>query len=204
MVVLNEKNIGVELQRWFSKSIVLFDNVDFNDIDIFKKVLNDFIFDYKRYYPKDEEIILRNLILRHELIGILLYRIGRSYFLLGMEDVAAVYSSLGTFLSGFEIYYSAQIGKGLKINHGLGTVVGARVIIGDNALLHQGITFGDRNGGRPKILDNVIVYAGSTILGDITVGNNSVIGANSLCIISVPDNEIFGGNPAKFIKKNSQ
>ncbi len=204
MVVLNEKNIGVELQRWFSKSIVLFDNVDFNDIDIFKKVLNDFIFDYKRYYPKDEEIILRNLILRHELIGILLYRIARSYFLLGKEDVAATYSSLGTFLSGFEIYYSAQVGKGLKINHGLGTIIGARVVIGDNALLHQGITFGDRNGGRPKILDNVKVYAGSTILGDITVGNNAVIGANSLCIISVPDNEIFGGNPAKFIKKNSQ
>ena len=202
MIVLNEKNIGAELQRWFSKSIVLFDNVDFNDIDIFKKVLKDFIFDYKRYYPKDEEIILRNLILRHELIGILLYRISRSYFLSGKEDIAVAYSSLGAFLSGFEIYYSAEIGKGVKINHGLGTVIGARVVIGDNALLHQGITFGDRNGGRPKLLNNVIVYAGSTILGDVTLGNHCVIGANSLCMVSVPDNEIYGGNPAKFIRKN--
>lgn len=204
MLVLNEKNIGVELQRWFSKSILLTENINFNDVDVFSKVLNEFIFDYKRYYSRDEQIILSNLILRHELIGILLYRIARSYFLLGKEDVALVYSSLGTFLSGFEIYYSAQIGKGLKINHGLGTIIGARVIIGDNALLHQGITFGDRNGGRPNILDNVKVYAGSTILGDITVGNNSVIGANSLCIVSVPDNQIFGGNPAKFIKMNNQ
>ena len=204
MVVLNEKNIGVELQRWFSKSILLTENINFNDVDVFSKVLNEFIFDYKRYYSRDEQIILSNLILRHELIGILLYRIARSYFLLGKEDVALVYSLLGTFLSGFEIYYSAQIGKGLKINHGLGTIIGARVIIGDNALLHQGITFGDRNGGRPNILDNVKVYAGSTILGDITVGNNSVIGANSLCIVSVPDNQIFGGNPAKFIKMNNQ
>lgn len=204
MVVLNEKNIGVELQRWFSKSILLTENINFNDVDVFSNVLSEFIFDYKRYYSKDEQIILSNLILRHELIGILLYRIARSYFLLEKEDVAAVYSSLGTFLSGFEIYYSAQIGKGLKINHGLGTIIGARVVIGDNALLHQGITFGDRNGGRPNILDNVKVYAGATILGDITVGNNSVIGANSLCIVSVPDNQIFGGNPAKFIKMNNQ
>ena len=204
MIILNEKNIGSELQRWFSKSILLTHNVDFNDIVVFKNVLNEYVFDYKRYYPNDSGIVLSNLILRHELVGILLYRIARNYFLSGKEDVAATYSSLGTFLSGFEIYYSAQIGKGLKINHGLGTVIGARVIIGDNALLHQGITFGDRNGGRPKLFDNVKVYAGSTILGDITIGNNSVIGANSLCIVSVPDNEIYGGNPAKFIKKNNQ
>src|SRR5690242_6756085 len=100
-----------------------------------------------------------------------------------------------------EIYYSAEIGKGLKVNHGLGTVIGARTKIGENVLLHHGVTFGDKNGKRPCVKDNVTIYAGAKILGDITIGNNAIIGANSVCFSNVPDNATAAGVPARIIKK---
>lgn len=196
---LNSANIGEQLKHWFTKSILITDEIDFDDINIFEKSLDVFMFDYQRYYPKHTTIQLIQLLLKHELIGILLYRIARIYFENKKENVAVLYSSLGTFLSGFEIYYSAQIGKGLKINHGLGTVIGARVIIGDNALLHQGITFGDKNGGRPILGNNVSVYAGAQILGAIKIGDNAVIGANTVCFIDIPDNSKVAGVPAKIL-----
>lgn len=198
---LNSKNIGNELECWFSKSILSTNEIDFSDLGAFEKVLNIFIYDYHRYYPEQKTILLEQLKLRHELIGILLYRIARFYFEEEKENIAGLYSSLGTFLSGFEIYYSARIGRGLKINHGLGTVVGARTIIGDNALLHQCITIGDKNGGRPMLGNSVSVYAGAQIIGPIKVGNNVVIGANTVCFIDVPDNLKIAGVPARILSK---
>jgi serine O-acetyltransferase len=202
-MIINEHTMGAELERWFSKSILLTDGIDFKDAQSFKLVSEQFQPDYNRYFINETGISLDKLLSRTELVGILLYRLSRHYFLSGKEYVAQQYSLLGRFLSGFEIYYSAQIGKGLKINHGLGTVVGARVIIGDNALLHQGITFGDKNSGRPILKDNVTVYAGAKILGNITVGNNSIIAANCVCFSDVPDNCTAVGVPAKIINKKS-
>lgn len=100
------------------------------------------------------------------------------------------------------MFYSATIGKAFKINHGVGTVVGARCKLGDNCTIHQNCTIGDRNGGRPTIGDNVMIYAGSMILGDINVGNNSIVGANSVVTKSFSDNSILVGTPAKNIRQN--
>lgn len=200
-MMINEHTLGPELERWFSKSILLTDRIDFKDTQAFKIVCEQFQLDYNRYFANETSISLEKLLSRSELVGILLYRLSRHYFLSTREFVAQQYSLLGRFLSGFEIYYSAQIGKGLKINHGLGTVVGARVIIGDNALLHQGVTFGDKNSGRPVLKDNVTVYAGAKILGSITIGNNSIIAANCVCFTDVPDDSMAVGVPAKIINK---
>lgn len=202
MTQLNEHNIGAELIRWFSKSILNFNDINFKDIDVYKKSLDIFKYDYQRYFVADESINLKNVLERTELVGILLYRISREYYLLKNEYIAQQYALLGRFLSGFEIYYSSKIGRGLKINHGLGTVIGARVTIGENALIHQGVTFGDKNGGRPNLLNNVTVFAGASILGKITIGNNSVIGANCCLFIDVPDNYYAIGVPAKLKKIN--
>lgn len=201
MQILNPHNIGEELKRWFSKSILIYDEIDFSDIPLFENALNKFLYDYQRYFESDKSLKLEKLLSRTELIGILLYRIAREYYINKNEFVAQQYSLLGRFLSGFEIYYSSQIGKGLKINHGLGTVIGARVVIGDNALLHQGITFGDKNGGRPILLNNVTVYAGAKLLGNISIGNNCIIAANTVCFIDVEDNSTVVGIPAKIISK---
>lgn len=135
------------------------------------------------------------------MIGILCYRIARWCYENGKDEQANHYSNLGRIISGFEIYYSAEIGRGMKINHGLGTVIGARCKIGENVLLHQEVTLGDRKGGRPVLLDNVTVYAGAKILGNITLENNSIIGANSVCLIDVPENGVVTGNPGKILSK---
>lgn len=193
------KNIGTELNRWFSKTIFNFSIDIIEDEEIFKETLDLFLFDYQRYFPNDNIILLQNILNKIELQGILLYRLARNYFLLNRERDANFCSLLGRFLSGFEIYYSAEIGKALKINHGLGMVVGARVKIGDNALLHQGITFGDKNGGRPVIGNNVIIYAGAKIIGKITIGDNCVLAANTVCFVNIPDNKTVVGIPARII-----
>jgi len=198
-LVVTEYNIGDIIKSWFTKTIIFNDGIDFNSIDIYKKALIYFKTDYSRYYNSDE-ILLSNILLRAELQGILLYRISHQYFLEDNSNCDA-YSLLGRYLSGFEIYYSAKIGKYLKINHGLGTVVGARVTIGDNCLLHQGVTFGDKNGQRPVIKNNVIVYAGAKILGGIMINDNSIIGANAVCMCDVPENSIAVGVPAKIKNK---
>lgn len=82
----------------------------------------------------------------------------------------------------------------------MGTVIGARCSIGANCTIHQNCTLGDKNGGRPKIGNNVTIYAGSMILGDITIGDNCIIGANSVVMESCPANSILVGSPAKIIK----
>lgn len=73
--------------------------------------------------------------------------------------------------------------------------------IGDNCLIHQNVTLGDKNGGRPTIGDNCVIYAGAKILGDIHIGNNSIIGANAVVLKSCPENSTLLGIPAKIYKK---
>ena len=169
------------------------------DQKVFEKAFAIFQTDYERYFGLSE-VTEAKIISRIELVGILLYRLARAYFLNGNETIANHLSNLGRLISGFEIYYSASIGKGLKINHGMGTVIGARSIIGDYAIIHQGVTLGDRNGERPILLNNVTVYAGAKILGGVVCGNYSVIAANCVCLIDVPDNKVIIGIPGK-IKK---
>jgi serine O-acetyltransferase len=200
-MIIDNLALGKELKYLFQKFYVLeLVDINFEDYEVYDEALAVFQFDYNRYFPK-ATIVKENLFSRIELIGILLYRVSRNYFLKGNEKAALHYSNLGRIISGFDIFFSADIGKGIKINHGLGTVIGARCKIGENALVHQNVTFGDRNGGRPVLLDNVTVYSGAKVLGNITCGNNSVIAANCVCMIDVPDNGLIAGIPGKIKKK---
>jgi serine O-acetyltransferase len=200
-LVLSSRNLGQELKRWFSCTHLPYDNVDFSDSETpgFHEVLEVFKSDYRRYYP-DPAPLLKNVLLRAELQGILLYRLSHYYFNKG-NDSADNYAALGRFLSGFELYYSASIGEGFMIVHGMGTVVGARCKIGNNATIYQGVTFGDKHGGRPKLGDHVTVFTGSVIIGDITIGHYATIGANTVCLHDVPDHATVAGNPARIISK---
>ena len=120
---------------------------------------------------------------------------------ISIDSVAGAYSVLGREIGQIELYYTAEIGQGFKINHGVGSVVGARCKIGNNCTIHQNCTIGDRNGGRPTIGDNVTIYAGSMILGNIFIGDNSIIGANSVVTQDCPPDSILVGSPAKVIKR---
>ena len=193
--------LSSEIRRWFSTTIFPADGIDFTDQNLFRKILDLFSTDYSRYY--DAHPVLQNILIRSELQGIILYRLARELFLKGNEacdDVAV----LGRFLSGYEIYYSAEIGEGLKINHGIGTVIGARVVIGKQVTLHHGITLGDKNAGRPTLGDHIIIYPNSIIIGNIRIGDHSKIAAGAIVIHDVPGHTTVAGNPARIIsnKKN--
>lgn len=175
------------------------------DETLYHKALEEFAFDYKRWYPDDSFIDERKVLLTPQLEVLLMYRLARECFLKPVNCIykkdADLYSLVGRNIGQMELFYSSHIGRGLKINHGCGSVIGARCVIGDNCLIHQNCTLGDRDGGRPTLGNNVIMYAGSMVLGDVKIGDNTIIGANSIVISDFPANSILVGTPARNIAK---
>jgi serine O-acetyltransferase len=95
-----------------------------------------------------------------------------------------------------------NIGPGFYVQHGFATIISAKSI-GKNFWINQQVTIGfSNNTDCPVILDNVIVHAGAKIIGNITVGNNVIVGANAVVVKNVPDNCTVVGVPAYIIKRN--
>jgi serine O-acetyltransferase len=112
---------------------------------------------------------------------------------------ARIFSQVARFYTGVDIHPGALIGRRLFIDHGTGVVIGETAVIGRNVRLYQGVTLGakrfavDDNGAllkggarHPIIEDDVVIYAGATILGRITIGRGSTIGGNVWLTRSVP------------------
>ena len=114
-------------------------------------------------------------------------------------------SQLVKIFTGIEIHPAARIGGGFFIDHGMGVVIGETVEIGENCLLYQGVTLGGtgkETGKRhPTLHNNVVVGTGAKVLGNITIGDNVKIGANSVVLHDVPKNSIVVGVPGRVIKK---
>ena len=114
---------------------------------------------------------------------------------------AKVLSVVARPLPLLDISSTAEIGGGLIVQHGYGTIIAPRKI-GKNCWVNQGVTIGYTNDDDcPTLGDNVTVYAGAKILGDVHVGNNVVVAANAVVVKDVEDNCIVGGVPAKVIKR---
>lgn len=117
-------------------------------------------------------------------------------------------AEISRWLSGIEIHPAAILGKNVVIDHGMGTVIGETAIIGDSVLIFHGVTLGSthfKQGKRhPTIESGVILGAGSKILGDIIIGKNARVGANSVVLSSVTHDTHVAGIPAKVIGKNTQ
>jgi serine O-acetyltransferase len=117
-------------------------------------------------------------------------------------------SQAARFLTGIEIHPGAKIGRRLFMDHGLGIVIGETAVIGDDVTLYQGVTLGGtgkEHGKRhPTLEDNVVVGGGAKILGNITVGRNSRIGAGSVVLRSVPENSTVVGVPGHIVFRNGE
>ena len=109
-------------------------------------------------------------------------------------------------LTGIEIHPGATIGCGLFIDHGMGVVIGETAEIGECVTLYHGVTLGGTslNKGKrhPTLEDNVVVGAGAKILGAITVGENSRIGANAVVVRPVPANSVVVGVPGQVVMRS--
>lgn len=130
--------------------------------------------------------------------SVLLYRILSSNCLLKF-----LLYPFNNVLSNIEISDSAIIGYGLLIPHAQCIVIGSSTIIGNNVTIQQGVTIGSnlqkRKGdiAQPTIGDNVFIGAGAKILGPISIGHNSLIGANAVVLTDIPNDSIATGIPAK-------
>lgn len=127
---------------------------------------------------------------------------------LHLKFLARFLSQLARFFTGIEIHPGATIGKRLFIDHGMGVVIGETTIIGDDCVLYQGVTLGGVGTGEhkvkrhPTLLNNVMVSAGAKVIGDVTIGNNSIVGAQTVVLADVPDNCTVVGVPAFIVKEN--
>jgi len=119
----------------------------------------------------------------------------------GLYLPARIVSHLGRFLTGIEIHPGARIGRRFFIDHGAGVVIGETTEIGDDVLLYQGVVLGGvslkKEKRHPTIGNNVMVGAGTIVLGPISIGNGAKIGAASLVVRDVPPNSVAVGVPAR-------
>ena len=136
------------------------------------------------------------------------YRIARVIFKARIPLLPRLMSQFTKWLTGIEIHPGAAIGKGLFIDHGMGVVIGETSVVGDNVTIFQGVTLGgtgkERGKRHPNIGDNVVLGTGAKILGNITVGDNSYIGANAVVIKDVPHNSTVVGVPGRITKQDGR
>jgi serine O-acetyltransferase len=130
------------------------------------------------------------------------YRVGEHYsswsgLLLGLAK--CLYRAMETLC-----IYAPSIGPGLFIQHGFSTIIFAKRI-GKNCWINQQVTIGysDKT-SCPTIGDNVKIYAGAKVIGEVTIGDNSIVGANAVVVKSVPPNCTVVGVPAYIVKRNGQ
>jgi len=106
--------------------------------------------------------------------------------------------------TGIEIHPGAQIGKGVFIDHGMGVVIGETAIVKDNVTLFHGVTLGgtgkEKGKRHPTVEEGAFIGAGAKILGNITIGKNSKIGAGSVVVKDVPPDSTVVGIPAFMVK----
>jgi serine O-acetyltransferase len=131
--------------------------------------------------------------------AILAHRLAHALYAAGVPLIPRVIAAISRTLTGIEIHPAAKIGNGFFIDHGMGVVIGETAEIGDNVTLYQGVTLGGTGfatGKRhPTVQNNVTIGSGAKLLGPITVGHGSKIGANSVVIHDVPPNSTVVGNP---------
>ena len=133
------------------------------------------------------------------------YRIANKLHLSNFKRLARIIMGLAQIITNIDIHPAAQIGRRVFIDHGTGVVIGETSIIEDDVLIYQGVTLGGvslMHGKRhPTIKRGAVIGAGAKILGNITIGENAKIGANSVVVKAVPDCSTAIGIPAHVIEK---
>lgn len=120
--------------------------------------------------------------------------------------LARLISQIARFLTAIEIHPGATLGAGILIDHGMGVVIGETAELGDRITIYHGTTLGgtgkEKGKRHPTVGDNVVIGAGSKVLGNIKIGSNSKIGANSVVLDDVPEGATVVGIPGKVVKIN--
>ncbi|HLS93239.1 MAG TPA: serine O-acetyltransferase EpsC [Microbacterium sp.] len=133
--------------------------------------------------------------------AIWLHRVSHGLWRRRLRFLARALSQLGRWLTGIEIHPGARIGRRFFIDHGMGVVVGETAEVGDDVMLYHGVTLGgtslSKGKRHPTLHDGVVVGAGAKVLGPVTIGARSAVGANAVVIRDAPADSIVVGIPAK-------
>src|SRR5215213_4672660 len=138
--------------------------------------------------------------------AMLVHRLSHRLWGNGLKWLARFVSHLGRWLTGVEIHPGAHIGRRFFIDHGMGVVIGETAVVGDDVMLYHGVTLGGKaprgtpRGAKrhPTLEDGVTVGAGAKVLGDVTIGAWSAIGANAVVTKDAPAHSLVVGIPATF------
>ena len=161
--------------------------------------------DIKTIYEKDPaaDNIVEVLLCYPGLHALILHRIAHKLRYWKIPVIPRMISYFSRILTGIEIHPGARIGRRFFIDHGMGVVIGETTFIGDDVLLYQGVTLGgtgkEQGKRHPTLEDNVIVGAGAKVLGNLTIGKNSRIGAGSVVVDDVPDDSTVVGIPGRVV-----
>ncbi|MDD2866010.1 MAG: serine O-acetyltransferase EpsC [Candidatus Omnitrophota bacterium] len=170
---------------------------------VFKKEV-DAVFDRDPAARNYLEVVL----LYAGLQALVMHRIAHALYRVRIPFLPRWLSQVSRFFTGIEIHPAAQIGDGLFIDHGMGVVIGETSVVGKNVTLYQGVTLGgtgkEKGKRHPNIGDNVVIGTGAKVLGNITVGENSYIGANAVVLRDVPPNATVVGVPGHITRQDGK
>jgi len=171
---------------------------------LFRTIKND----YKTAWKSDPAINSKfELLFNYPGVWALVaYRIAHIVYKKNFKLTARMIMGITQTITNVDIHPRCTIGEGVFIDHGFGVVIGESAIIEDDVLIYQGVTLGgvslERNTKRhPTIKKGVVIGGGAKVLGDITIGENARVGANSVVVKSVPPNTTAIGIPARVIAR---
>lgn len=131
------------------------------------------------------------------------YRIANFFYNKNFKSIARMISGITRIITAVDIHPGAKIGRRVFFDHATGIVIGETTIIGNDVLIYQGVTLGGVSTAKgkrhPNIEDGVVIGGGAKVLGNITIGENSKIGANSVVVKDIPANCTAVGIPARVI-----
>lgn len=135
--------------------------------------------------------------------AILLHRVAHKLYVWRLLLLARLVSQFSRWLTGIEIHPGAKIGRRFFIDHGMGVVIGETAEIGDDVLLYQGVTLGgtghEKDKRHPTIGNHVVIGTGAQVLGNISIGDRSKVGAGSVVVKSAPPHSTVVGVPGRVV-----
>ena len=137
-----------------------------------------------------------------------LHRIAHRLWRAKCKPAARILSHFARFLTGVEIHPGAVIGRRFFIDHGMGVVIGETAVVGDDVLLYHQVTLGgvslEKTKRHPTLGNNVLIGMGAKILGPITIGDGTRVGANAVVNKDIPANCTVVGIPGRIIRRDGQ
>lgn len=152
--------------------------------------------------------VLEVLLCYPGLHAVWVHRITHRLWKSGFKLLARWISQIARTMTGIEIHPGATIGHNFFIDHGMGVVIGETAEVGNNVTLYHGVTLGGTSLNKvkrhPTLEDNVVVGAGAKVLGAITIGANSRIGANAVVVKPSPPNSVIIGVPGQVVVRSQE